>query len=408
MIVVRTPLRVSFGGGGTDLAAYYDRFGGFVLSSAITRYCYVMAGPAADGGIHINSADYRAWADYARGETPSVEEPLALPKAAVCWFGARGVYEYGIDLFLASQVPPGTGLGSSSAMAASLGRAIAAYLDQPPTHGERLGSSEPQLEDRPGAGAMDAQAVAELACWLEIERLGMPIGRQDQYACAFGGLNIIEFADDAVHVAPLPLPPDVIASLQRRLLLFSTGRAHNSAQILRRQRSDSRANPRVIESLHHIKRLAWQMCEALTAQDLDRFGDLLDQSWQMKKRLSERISSGAIDNYYAAARAAGALGGKITGAGGGGFLLLYCPVPRQPAVRAALARHGLTELAFDFDFSGTTVLTEWPREICSLTAPGRRDAWQMGNGDGHGAIRTHDTAVPASVTERNHHATHYS
>jgi D-glycero-alpha-D-manno-heptose-7-phosphate kinase len=184
----------------------------------------------------------------------------------------------------------------------------------------------------------------------------MPIGKQDQYASACGGVNALVFATTGVQVEPLDLAPDLVAALDRRLLLFSTGRQRDSAGILRQQQRDSAANAAVIESLHRIKALALEIRAALLAGDLDRFGRLLDEGWQHKRRLSSRISSGAIDRWYAAARAAGAGGGKIAGAGGGGFLLLYCSPERQPDVRAAMAEHGLAELPFEFDLAGARVL----------------------------------------------------
>src|SRR5919197_1040940 len=243
MVIVRAPVRISFGGGGTDLAAYYTRFGGLVVSAAITRYCYVVASAPPDGGIRINSADYRTWETYRCGEIPPVAQPLALAKAAIACFAGRGLGESGIGLFLASEVPPGTGLGSSSAMAVGLVRALAAHLRLP----------------------LDAAAVAELACHVEIEQLGMPIGKQDHYASAFGGLNAIAFTAGGVTVMPLDVPADVIAAL------------------------------------HRIKALAAQMREALQAEDLDRFGRLLDQGWREKKSLSRKVSTPAIDGWYDAA-----------------------------------------------------------------------------------------------------------
>src|SRR3989440_5621493 len=210
MVIVRAPVRISFGGGGTDLAAYYMRFGGLVVSAAITRYCYVVASEPPDGGIRISSADYRTWETYRGGEIPPIAQPLALPKAAIACFAGRGLCESGIDLFLASEVAPGTGLGSSSAMAVGLVRALAAHLHLP----------------------LDATAVAELACHVEIEQLGMPIGKQDQYASAFGGLNAIEFTAGGVSVMPLDVPADVVAALNARLLLFATGQTRDSAAIL--------------------------------------------------------------------------------------------------------------------------------------------------------------------------------
>jgi D-glycero-alpha-D-manno-heptose-7-phosphate kinase len=191
---------------------------------------------------------------------------------------------------------------------------------------------------------------------VEIEQLGRPIGKQDHYASAFGGLNAIAFTAGGVTVMPLDVPADIVAALNARLLLFATGQTRDSAAILRRQRTDTSTNAAVIAALHRIKVLAAEMREALETEDLDRFGQLLDQGWREKKSLSRRVSTREIDGWYEAARAAGALGGKITGAGGGGFLLLYCPPRRQGAVRAAMAQAGLRELTFDFDGVGAQVL----------------------------------------------------
>ncbi|MFN8485906.1 MAG: GHMP kinase [Anaerolineae bacterium] len=335
MVITRAPVRISFGGGGTDLAPYYTRFGGFVISAAITRYAYVAAQQPATPRVRITSADYHVTETFAPGETPLVQDPLILPKAVVERFMERGLRRVGVDLFLSSDVPPGTGLGSSSAMSVSLLRTLATYLDHD------LGREE----------------AADLACWLEIERLGRPIGKQDQYASAYGGLNAIEFTADGADVVPIGLPRDAVATLKSRLLLFSTGQSRNSADILLEQREKSKGKSVVVETLHEIKGLAREMHLALRTEALDDFGRLLDQTWNLKKRLSHKVSSSAIDGWYAAAREAGALGGKITGAGGGGFLLLYVPTGRQMAVRRALADFGLREMTFDFDFMGAQVMT---------------------------------------------------
>jgi D-glycero-alpha-D-manno-heptose-7-phosphate kinase len=332
-LIARAPVRVSFGGGGTDLAAYYARFGGFVVSAAIDRYCSVTASVPADGGLHVYSADYGMELSWPTDAALTVAEPLALPRAALEWFLAQGPRGPGVALHLRAQVPPGSGLGSSSAMAVALVRALAACRGL----------------------ALDAVAVAERASWLEIERLGMPIGKQDQYASACGGLNAIEFGADGVRVTPLGLAPAVVAALEQRLLLFATGQTREAASILRQQQADSGTNAAVIDSLHQLKALAWEMAAALRRADLDGFGRLLDVAWLHKKRLSAGVSSAAIDAWYEAARGAGALGGKIAGAGGGGFLLLYCPPPAQAAVRTRMADLGLGELPFTFDFRGARV-----------------------------------------------------
>jgi D-glycero-alpha-D-manno-heptose-7-phosphate kinase len=332
MIEVRAPIRISFGGGGTDLAAYYEHHGGLVVSAAITRYCRVWASPTANRGFAISSEDYGIVEHFPAGKTPTVAGALTLPKAAIERFGGalRG---RGVALSLSAEAPPGSGLGSSSAMAVALLAALGAYS------GARL----------------DRDALAHSACELEIDRLGQPIGRQDQYASAFGGVNTLTFSAGGVAVEPLALASGVAEALEQRLLLFFTGKQRKAASILRHQQADSDTSAPVIEALHRIKELAFQVRSALLAADLDGFGALLHRGWQEKRRLSERISSPQIDEWYAAARAAGALGGKIAGAGGGGFLLLYCPPERQPGLRAAMDRYGLRELPFDFDHGGVQV-----------------------------------------------------
>jgi D-glycero-alpha-D-manno-heptose-7-phosphate kinase len=329
MVIVRAPVRISFGGGGTDLEAYYARFGGLVVNATITRFCSVLARPIHGGGVIITSADYHHCEVTMPGELPAVAEPLILPKAAIERFG-DDIRARGVELVLQSDVPPGTGLGSSSAMTVALVRALAAYLGRPLSDGE----------------------AAEAASWIEIERLGMPIGKQDQYASAFGGLNAIEFHAEGVRVSPLSLGADLLAALDERLLAFSTGRSRHSSDILEEQRAATASKPAVTESLHRIKALASEMCDTLMRGELDRFGSLLDRGWQEKKRLSGKISNADIDRWYAGARAAGALGGKITGAGGGGYLLLYCPPEHQAVLRATMAGYGLEEMPFSFCLRG--------------------------------------------------------
>ncbi|GAC1356804.1 MAG: GHMP kinase [Ktedonobacteraceae bacterium] len=335
MLIVRAPVRISFGGGGTDLAAYYQRFGGLVVSAAITRYCHVVVNERSDDLIQISSADYHEWESYPLGSQAPVQQPLALPKAVIAWFAAQGALKRGIDLFLASEVPPGTGLGSSSAMTVALVHALSVLTGRP----------------------LEPLELADLACHVEIELLQMPIGKQDQYASACGGLNTIEFTSQGVNVTPLSLNAQSTAALNRRLLLFTTGQVRNSADILAQQRTDTQRQPKTIDALHRIKSLAIDMQQALLAGELDYFGELLDKAWQEKKSLSTKVSSQLIDQCYTAACQAGALGGKITGAGGGGFLLLYCPLRHQQAVREALFPFGLREMKFDIDFPGTQIST---------------------------------------------------
>ncbi len=343
MLIVRAPVRISFGGGGTDLESYYARYGGLVLSAAINRYCYAIITPGELENVQISSADMRLFNNRRAslpGDTEGVIDPppgtddvLRLPWAVLRHFGIRR----GLNIFLASEVPPGTGLGSSSALAVALVKALAALSDEPFSRAQ----------------------IAEIASEIEITDLGAPIGRQDQYASAVGGVNTIRFAADpgGVSVEPLPLTRDRLQQLEHHLLLFFTGTARNSASILRAQQAATAdGEDGVIAALDAIKALALEMRACLLLGDLERFGALLDQGWQRKKQLAGGITTPAIDAAYAAAQSAGAWGGKITGAGGGGFLLVCCPPERQFAVIAALREHGLHRMSFRFDRKGASVL----------------------------------------------------
>jgi len=344
MLIVRAPVRISFGGGGTDLEAYYGRYGGLVLSTAINRYCYAIITQGEPEGVQISSADMRLFnmrrASLSGAAESSLEPPvgqndvLQLPWAVLRRFGVRR----GLNIFLASEVPPGTGLGSSSAMAVALVKALAALGEEP----------------------FSRSQIAEIASGIEIGDLGAPIGRQDQYASTFGGLNMIHFRAPragGVSVEPLPLARERVQQLERHLLLFFTGTARNSAIILRAQQAATMDGQQtVIAALNAIKVLALEMHSCLLLDDLPGFGALLDQGWQHKKQLAGGITTAAIDAAYETARAAGAWGGKITGAGGGGFLLLCCPPERQGAVSMAMQDLGLHRMVFRFDRKGASVL----------------------------------------------------
>ncbi len=332
MLIARAPVRISLAGGGTDLAAYYEPFGGLVVSAAINKYFYTLISLGHPGdGIQIISSDYHTFFRHDPQQPFFWRGDLPLPRAILHHFGL----DRGYNLFLASEVPPGTGLGSSGTVAVTLVRALSTLCDRP----------------------MSRQAIAETACYIEIEKMGMPVGKQDQYISAFGGLNKIHFSADGVTVEPLWLNDAVLAQLEERLVLFFTGSTRESSNILQQQkRASEEKAPAVIDALHSIKALAHEVAACLERGDLDGFGELLHASWDYKKRLSAHISTPLIDRCYAIARAQGALGGKVTGAGGGGFLLLYCPVERQAAVTRALEAEGLIRMNFRFDFQGASVV----------------------------------------------------
>ncbi len=337
MLIVRSPVRISFGGGGTDLPSYYEQFGGAVLSAAINKYFYTILGKRSDGRVQIISSDLRlfeTWRNVAAMDVrgSALEIPVAVLKDLNC--------DLSVDLFLASEIPPGTGLGSSASVSVNLLKTLTTYRHQ----------------------TLSKHDLAEHAFRIARQVLGRHVGRQDEFAAAFGGLNFITFhRDGATDVLPLEIDAGVLQQLQSSLMLFFTGSAHHSWSILQAQEKSTRSHTGpATEALHQVRALADQMLAALQAGALDHFGALLDQAWQAKKRISEKISNPKIDLLYELARVHGALGGKITGAGGGGFLLLYCPPRQQEAVRTALAAEGVRDMAFAFDGSGTQVVVNDP------------------------------------------------
>lgn len=331
MLIARAPVRISLAGGGTDLAAYYERYGGLVVSAAVAKYFYAIVEVTGRPGLQISSSDYHAFYRNPPGRMLAFDGDLSLPRAILHRFGIHS----GVELFLASEVPPGTGLGSSSTVTCTLIKALSTLLGNP----------------------LSKEQVAEEACAIEIDKLGMPIGKQDQYASAFGGINAISFTAQGTTVEPLNISDQTRATLEHNLLLFFTGSSHNSATILAEQtKSSQQDHGQVVESLHGIKRLAEEARAALQAGNADAIGHLLHENWERKKRLATGISNQAIDQAYSRARAEGALGGKIAGAGGGGFLMLYCPLSHQDAVTTALEECGLVRMDFHFDHGGARVL----------------------------------------------------
>ncbi len=331
MLIARAPVRISFAGGGTDLPAYYERYGGAVVSTTIDKHFYVFLQVSGDEGMQITSSDYRTFYRH-DADTPLLfDGDLSLPRAILSHFGlARG-----ISMFLASEIPPGTGLGSSSTVAVAIVKAV--------TTARGLFLSK--------------QQIAELACQIEIEKLREPIGKQDQYAAAFGDLNFIQFTAKGVTVEPLNISPETRRSLEKNILLFFTGATREASSILRAQKKSSEENDQhVLQALDAVKAMAWEMKACLEQGDLSRVGHLLHLSWQHKKKFAPGISTGLIDECYELALQNGALGGKVTGAGGGGFLMLYCEPACQPAVTHALKAKGLARMDLRFESEGARVL----------------------------------------------------
>jgi D-glycero-alpha-D-manno-heptose-7-phosphate kinase len=331
-IRARAPLRISFAGGGTDVPPFPALEGGCVLSATIDRYAHGSLVPRTDRIVTIESVDFKTTTEMTLDSEILCDGSLDLIKAAVRRFGRDGTKGY--DLVLRSSAPPGSGLGSSSTMMVALTGLLA----------EHYGT------------AMGTYRTAELAYAIEREDLGIAGGMQDQYAATFGGFNFIEF-NDRVLVNPLRIRDEIVLELELSLLLCFTGITRDSARVIEDQthRTTSGAGD-TLAGLRAQKELAIAMKAALLTGELNEFGALLGEAWNQKKRMSPFISNEHIDELYELALSKGALGGKITGAGGGGYILLYCDFAKKHRVMEALEFAGADVSEFAFDSRG---LTTW-------------------------------------------------
>jgi len=328
LVRAKAPLRVSFAGGGTDVPPFSDTEGGCVLSATINRYAYATLRPRGDGSdrIGVRSLDYGLALELGPADAPVYDGKLDLVKAAVRRLDPGGAGGY--DLFVHSDAPPGSGLGASSAMVVALVGVLKEHTTLPLTDYE----------------------IADAAYVMERQELGIAGGLQDQYAAAFGGFNYIEFLPGRVIVNPLKISPDVVNELQYSLLLCYTGRVRLSAHIIEDQVGRyARGETESVQALRDLKALTVEMKNALLRRQLDEFGALLHDEWQHKKKMSARISSPQLDALYDAARDEGAIGGKITGAGGGGYMLLYCRFDRKHRVADRMQALGCTVSDFGFE-----------------------------------------------------------
>jgi D-glycero-alpha-D-manno-heptose-7-phosphate kinase len=328
-IRTKAPLRVSFAGGGTDVPPYPEREGGCVLNATINNYAWGSLRPRSDGRIRIESVDLGIALDYPAKQELYLDGQLDLAKATIARFQAHD--SNGFDVFLHSDAPPGSGLGSSSSVIVGLVGLVKEFTGLPLTDYE----------------------IAHMAYLIEREDLKIQGGHQDQYASSFGGFNFIEFYSDRVIVNPLRVHQDTVNELEHNLLLCYTGTTRRSDHIIddQTQRFMSKEAD-TLQGLRNQKQLATDMKNALLRQRLDDFGDLLHSAWESKKRMSPRISNYKIDEMYEAARKAGALGGKITGAGGGGYMLLYCQFERKHKVAEVLKALGAFPTEFAFEMRG--------------------------------------------------------
>ena len=324
MIIARSPLRITLGGGGTDLASYYAEREGFLVAAAIDKYVYVTIMRPFSAGVYLKYSALEHVDRVADVRHPIIREALELQKLGTPQ----------IEITTLADIPAGTGLGSSGSFTTALLKALYTYQRK----------------------VAHSQELAELACHIEIDRLGEPIGKQDQFIAAFGGITCFTFhKDHRVTVEPLRVSMQTMHDLEDNLLLFFTGFNRNAGSILKDQHVRSQArDPDMLSNLDYVKSLGYRSKEALEAGDLPRFGELMHEQWEHKKRRSGAASNPQIDAWYSLAMSNGAVGGKLVGAGGGGFLMFYAA--DRSRLRNTMAAAGLEEVRFRFDFEGTKVV----------------------------------------------------
>lgn len=323
MIITRTPLRISLGGGGTDLPSCYRRSGGFVIAAAINKYIYVGIHDTFAQEYFIKYSEIERVQDVRDVRHPVIREALIMHSVAPA-----------IEMVSLADIPAGTGLGSSGAFTVGLLRALYAHKHE----------------------HVPAGALAEEACHIEIDRLHRPSGKQDQYVAAFGGMICLEIATDGrVTVSPLAIDKATLHDLEEHLLLFFTGYSRDADAMLadQKERADG-GDAAMLANLGEITHIGREIKASLEKGDTARFGALLHEHWELKRGRSVGMSNPQIDRWYDAGRRGGALGGKLVGAGAGGFLLFFSESPSR--LRQAMAAEGLSEVRFQFDFDGSTVI----------------------------------------------------
>jgi D-glycero-alpha-D-manno-heptose-7-phosphate kinase len=325
MIITRSPLRVSLGGGGTDLPSYYLQHGGFLIAGAIDKYVYIHIHPRFVDGFLLKYSQME--------EVPSIDEirhPIIRESLRLVGVEARN-----LEITSTADIPAGTGLGSSGSFTTALLKALHAYRKT----------------------LIAPHQLAEQACHIEIDVLKEPIGKQDQYIAAYGGITCFEFLKDgSITAVPLAISEETLFNLEDNLLLFFTGYSRSASTILKEQNDKSKtADEDMTQNLHFMKELAFSSKRALENGDVAEFGKLMDVHWEHKKRRSSEMTNGKIDEWYSHAKANGSLGGKLVGAGGGGFLMFYAG--DKTRLRHAMREKGLKEVRFRFDFEGTRVVS---------------------------------------------------
>jgi D-glycero-alpha-D-manno-heptose-7-phosphate kinase len=324
MIIARSPLRITLGGGGTDVPSYYREHAGFLIAAAIDKYVYVTVMRPFTPGIFLKYSKLEHVDRIDDVQHPIIREAIRM----------MGYERPQVEITTLADIPAGTGLGSSGSFTTALVKALHA-------HEHKL---------------MHPSEVARLSCEIEIDRLGEPIGKQDQYIAAYGGITRFHFnPDNRVSAAPLKISNETFYDLEDNLLLFYTGINRSAGSILKHQvESTEKNNDDMISNLHYTKELGYRSMKALESGDMDLFGELLHEHWEHKKKRTGGMSSSQIDEWYELGKKNGAIGGKVVGAGGGGFLMFYAEDRKK--LRQAMAKAGLEEVRFRFDFEGTKVI----------------------------------------------------
>ncbi len=326
MIITRSPLRISLGGGGTDLASYYQKHEGFLIAAAIDKYLYVNIHRRFIDGFLLKYSHLEEAQTIDEIKHPIIREAIKFV----------GIQDRNLEITSTADIPAGTGLGSSGSFTTALLKALHAHKKN----------------------IVHPEELAEQACIIEIDKVGEPIGKQDQYIAAYGGITCFKFQKDGkVEAWPLKISSETLYNMEDNLLLFFTGYSRNASSILKEQDDKSKQkNQSMIENLHFIKDLGYRSKEALEAGDLHKFAALMNEHWEHKKKRSGAMSNSHIDELYRLALANGALGGKLIGAGGGGFLMFY--TEDKTKLRHAMINSGLQEVRFRFDFEGTKTVIQ--------------------------------------------------
>ena len=326
MIITRSPLRISLGGGGTDLPSYYRKHSGFLIAAAIDKYVYLTLHQTFVQELIVKYSKLERVSSVDQVQHPIIREALRLVEI-------EGPY---LELTSMADIPAGTGLGSSGSFTTALLKALHTYKKN----------------------LMHPRDLAEQACHIELDLLGEPIGKQDQYIAAYGGLTCFQFLpNDQVEAWPLKIDTETLYNLEDNLLLFFTGYSRSASSILKEQDDKSKQRDQsMVDNLHFVKELGYQSKDALETGDLRHFAELMNVHWEYKKQRSGTMSNDDINTWYDLAMANGALGGKLIGAGGGGFLMFYAE--DKTRLRHAMAQTSLREVRFRFDFEGTKVMNQ--------------------------------------------------